>query len=123
MKIRHRLVFESFEESWKAASPSLSNAILAEELRQGLLILELEEYEIDFVFWALRDRRNIDKPKKKLYDVFRPCNRVAGFITIIGGTLYASARLILLSLAFCALRYVPEGVYTTTWTRFLPNIS
>jgi hypothetical protein len=61
--------------------------------------------------------------KQCLYDVIRSCNCVAGIITVVGGSLYASVRLILLSLAFCALRYVPEGVYTTSWTTFLPNIS
>jgi hypothetical protein len=65
----------------------------------------------------------MDMKKKVLDDVIRPCNRMARVISIVGGMLYASVRLILLSLAFCALRYVPEGVYTTSWTRFLPNIS
>jgi hypothetical protein len=75
------------------------------------------------------------KESKKYMDKYMDDNRKAlkaaielpdtagRVVTSIGGILYASARLILLSLAFCALRYVPEDVYTTSWTRFLPNIS
>ena len=94
-------------------------------LRGQLQTLGLEKYEIDFLIKSLTDegRRKMNKRKKRLYKVIRPYNRVAGVITIIGGILYASARLMLLSLAFCALRYVPEGVYTSSWTRYLPNIS
>lgn len=59
----------------------------------------------------------------ELKKVTSPLNRASRFITIIGSILYAVIRMVLLVLAFAALRSVPQGVYTTTWTRFLPNIS
>jgi hypothetical protein len=65
----------------------------------------------------------MDDKKKALKAVIDSSDTAGRVVTSIGGILYASVRLILLSLAFCALRYVPEEVYTTSWTRFLPNIS
>ena len=122
-KIRHRLVFKSFKAAFTAATPYISQAVPKEKLRRELLALDLREYEIDFLFQVLSSREDMEKRQKNLSDVIIPCNRVASFITIVGGALYASVRLILLSLALCAFRYVPQGVYTATWTRFLLNVS
>jgi hypothetical protein len=68
-------------------------------------------------------KQGMDKKRAELEEIIAPSNRVSRVITIIGGTLYASVRLVILCLAIIALRKVPVGVYATTWTRFLPNIS
>lgn len=54
-----------------------------------------------------------------LEKVISPRDLISRIITIIGGTLYAVVRKMLLALAFAAPRSVLEGVYTTTWTKFL----
>jgi hypothetical protein len=125
LKIRHRLVFDSYDTAQEKAVSHLANNDRKQELEKELLALDLRQEDIRFLFDVLSSRggKGMRQRKKCLYDVIRPCNRVAGIITVVGGALYASVRLILLSLAFCALRYVPEGVYTTSWTTFLPNIS
>lgn len=83
----------------------------------------LEDFEIEYLFSIMHLRQGMDKKRAELEEIIAPCNRVSRVITIIGGTFYASVRLIILCLAIIALRNVPEGVYDTTWTRFLPNIS
>jgi hypothetical protein len=125
LKIRHHLVFESYDAAWGVTFSRLDTDVDTEGLRRELHAMGLQQHEISFLFDILiqHGNRKLNGRKEKLYGVIRPCNRVAGAITIIGGVLYASVRLMLLSLAFCALRYVPECVYTASWTRYLPNIS
>ena len=43
-------------------------------------------------------------------------------LTILSGLLYATARLMLLALAFAAFRKQDERLYVDTWARFLPSI-
>ena len=43
-------------------------------------------------------------------------------LTILSGLLYATARLMLLTLAFAAFRKQDERLYVDTWARFLPSI-
>ncbi len=76
-----------------------------------MLALGLHKEDIGVLFDLLssQGKEGMCQRKECLYDVIRPCNRVAGIITVVGGTIYASVRLILLALAFCALRYVPKG--------------
>jgi hypothetical protein len=125
LKIRHRLVFDSYDMAQEKVLSHLANDNRKQQLEKELLALGLHQEDIRFLFDLLSSQGKEEMRERKncLYDVIRPCNRVAGIITVVGGALYASVRLILLSLAFCALRYVPEGVYTTSWTSFLPNIS
>ncbi|ETS85561.1 hypothetical protein PFICI_03586 [Pestalotiopsis fici W106-1] len=52
------------------------------------------------------------------------CTRASRIVTIGGGILYITARLILLALLFSPLRSAPIGVYQNTpWTRFIPSFS
>jgi hypothetical protein len=60
----------------------------------------------------------MNKKKKILDNVIEPCNRVARVITIIGEALYASVRLVLLSLASCALSVSCEIVPPTLIPKF-----
>jgi len=53
----------------------------------------------------------------------RHCDRVSRVITIVAGIFYTIARIALLVIAFTSLRSVPEDVYTTSWTQFLPHVS
>ena len=43
-------------------------------------------------------------------------------LTILSGLLYATARLILLAVAFAVFRKQDERLYVDTWARFLPSI-
>lgn len=100
-----------------------NNEPLKDELQQELSNLGLQAFEIEFLLSIQDSKRAMEERKSALKAVIDPCNAFAKAITFVSGTLYALVRLILLSLAFCALRYVPEGVYATSWTRYLPNIS
>jgi hypothetical protein len=91
--------------------------------RQALWVRRLQAHEIDFVFHLIRNHNLIKDTQEMLNKVILPSDQASRVISIIGGMLYAVIRLILLSLAFSALRSVPEGVYTTTWVENLPNIS
>ncbi|KAF2193106.1 hypothetical protein K469DRAFT_745478 [Zopfia rhizophila CBS 207.26] len=52
-----------------------------------------------------------------------PLDTLSRFLTIITGIIYAIARLLILVLAFIALRRQDERVYIDTWTKVLPNFS
>jgi hypothetical protein len=79
--------------------------------------------EVDHLIYLIEDSRIVKGEKEKLEKVISPRDLTSQITTIIGGILNAVVRMILLALAFAALRSVPEGVYITTWTKFLPNIS
>ena len=79
--------------------------------------------EAEHLIYLIQDPRIMKDEKEKLEKIILPCDTISSIIAIISGTLYALVRIMLLVLAFAALRSVPEGVYATTWTRFLPNIS
>jgi hypothetical protein len=123
-KIRLDSVFSSYAQLEKF--PVLHNSHLIHDLRQNLSSLDLEPFEVDFLLFFMRSKESktymVDK-KRALKAAIDPSDTAGRVITSIGGILYASVRLIILTLAFCALRYVPEEVYTTSWTRFLPHIS
>jgi hypothetical protein len=125
LKIRHRLVFDPYDTPQGRALSHLANNNGKQQLEKELLALGLHQEDIRFLFDLLSSKgtNGMRQRKKCVYNIIRPCNQVSGIITVVGAALYASVRLILLSLAFCALRYVPEGVYTTSRTGFLPNIS
>lgn len=78
---------------------------------------------LGFVFSRVTDEETRSHARKTLQYVIEPGNLISRFITISAGLLYVIARLILLTLSFCAFRSAPEGLYATTWTTFLPNIS
>lgn len=96
---------------------------LDKEIKPKLLAMGITLVEADHLIYLMQDQRIIKSEKEKLDNIISPRDTTSRTITIIGGTLYAIIRMMLLALAFAALRSVPEGVYTTTWTRFLPNIS
>lgn len=50
-------------------------------------------------------------------------DQISRAITIFAGILYSIARVALLVICFTSLRSVPEDLYVTSWTRFMPNIS
>jgi hypothetical protein len=91
--------------------------------REALRVRRLRAHEIDFVFYLIKNHNLIKDTQEMLNKVLLPSDQASRVISIIGGILYVVIRLILLSLAFSALRSVPEGVYTTTWVETLPNIS
>lgn len=99
------------------------HARIEREHREQLSDLGLEAWEINFLLYITASETLMQDLKNDLDATLDPCNTAGRVITVFGGTLYAAIRLMLLSLAFCALRYVPEGVYTTSWTRVLPNVS
>jgi hypothetical protein len=119
--IHHDKFFRSHEAAL-AASRDVDGEIM-EKVKPRLLAEKLTQSEVDYLMYLIRHPRSMKREKDRLEKVISSCNRASKNITIIGGTLYAVVRLVLLALAFAALRSVPEGLYTTTWTRFLPNIS
>ena len=48
-------------------------------------------------------------------------NRISTIFAWLIGFLYATARLILLAVAFAAFRKQNEDLYIDTWTRFMPS--
>ncbi|KAE8446053.1 hypothetical protein EG329_012561 [Mollisiaceae sp. DMI_Dod_QoI] len=96
----------------------------------------------DFVTNTLRDERpSVTIPKERLIDFLsaqRPdlvkqweenrrfehiCELITRSLNLITGILYSIARVALLVVAFTSLRSVPEDLYTTSWTRYLPHFS
>jgi hypothetical protein len=51
------------------------------------------------------------------------CDQLSMIVASFSGILYTIARAALLVVAFTSLRSVPEELYITSWTRFMPNIS
>lgn len=82
---------------------------------------DVEDLELLFALINIKDF--VRDQEHKLNETARLWKRVSTFCFIIAGVLYAAVRLTLLALAFAALRSMPEGVFSSTWTRYLPNIS
>ena len=93
------------------------------DVRELLLGRGLDTREVNFLLYVILQDDFVFFEVERLQSVINHCNRASAFITIVAGIPYVIIRLTLLALAFAALRSVPEGVYTSTWTRFLPNIS
>lgn len=127
--IQHRKVFESYEaafQTWHLRNYRVHNEDkkqLEEEVRSKLLAMGRAQMEVDHLVYLIDNPYIMSSEKEDLEMVTRPYDVSSKIITTIGGTLYAIVRLMLLALSCAALRSVPEGVYTTTWTKFLPNIS
>jgi hypothetical protein len=116
-RIHNGKMFDSFEAARRAYRH-------AREARETLRE-ELEDMGIqpDFLLFLIRHPGFIRGEKERLENILIPCDRASRFITVMGGIFYAIVRIIILALAFAALRFVPEGVYITSWTGLLPNIS
>jgi hypothetical protein len=111
-------MFNSFEAARRAY-------LHAPEARKNLRE-ELEDMGIqqpDFFLSLIRHPGLIRGEKERLEKILIPCDRASRFITIMGGIFYAIVRIVILALAFAALRFAPEGAYIASWTRLLPNIS
>jgi hypothetical protein len=70
------------------------------------------------------------KSKFGMHSLWRKLNhmkwnvdRISRFATIASGIMYGVARVVILALAFAALRAQDERVYVETWTNNLPKIS
>ena len=79
--------------------------------------------DLELLFALINIKKFVRDQEHKLNETTRLWKKVSTFCFIIAGVLYAAVRMILLALAFAALRSMPEGVFTSTWTRYLPNIS
>jgi hypothetical protein len=126
--IHHRNAFKSFEkafEDWGHQEEPFGGTDIEPEVKRRLLanIKNPTLTEVEYLVHLIRHPDIIRDEGKRLRKVTFPCDLASRAITIIGGTLYAAVRLMLLALAFGALRSAPEDLYTATWTRFLPNIS
>ncbi len=127
--IQHRKVFVSYKaafQTWHGRDhldynwelDQLENEVKSNLLSRGLILIK-----VDHLIYLMQDPRIMTYEEEELEKVISPRDITSVVIAVIGGTLYAIVRIVLLALAFAALRSVPDGVYTTTWTRFLPNIA
>jgi hypothetical protein len=113
-RFHHGKMFNSFEAARRAY-------LHAPEAREELEDMGIQQP--DFLLSLIKHPGLIRGEKERLKNILIPCDKASRFITIMGRIFYAIVRIVILALAFAALRFDPEGVYITSWTRLLPNIS
>jgi hypothetical protein len=111
-----RELWKSYEEYLISKDLSskheISSGILDKIFSYGQEMMQLNDD------WQKSKTIHLDSPR---WDAF--VGWIPGITTIIGSVLYGIARLIIIIIMFTSLRSVPAGVYTSTWTRFLPSYS
>jgi hypothetical protein len=91
-------------------------------VKSNLLKVRLTVREVDYLIYLIQHPRVMIGEKERLESHIATRPKLSDHHnyrrhTVCNRQVDASA------LAFAPLRYVPEGVYITTWTIFLPNIS
>lgn len=121
--------YKNFISRWEhyihlhLTSESFEAAVKIEHIPQNMSARLKDAEDLELLFALINIKKFVRDQEHKLNETTRLWKKVSTFCFIIAGVLYAAVRMILLALAFAALRSMPEGVFTSTWTRYLPNIS
>lgn len=98
----------------------------AERLDGGDSEVQINEHwrnEVILIMDLLKQGNFVDSFLEAFQKKESSTNSISRLITISCGLLYAVVRLVILVLAFAALRRQDERVYVETWTRYLPKAS
>jgi hypothetical protein len=104
----------AYTPSWKLYEDFVRDRFKAEEqsVPDGYYL----EYLVEQKYTIFQQEDDADAFQMRCYQFSR-------VVAIFSGTLYAISRAALIVVAFTSLRSVPEELYVTSWTRFMPNVS